>query len=494
MESTESDIHLDNLLEEAMEEIYDVTGDQKVSSEEDQVENAELEELEELDESTETGKGYNVQTSIVIPVEFSKIAVDFIQDITTTFPEYEAIVKKWWGMEDYTTRQTLDLFNYCYRIYPPRFTDIIYQNNEIFSLDSDINVDFLPGISFKSIMECEEITENTRTTIWKYLQMILLSVVGSGNNKDGMNGEMQKIFKGLDEDTFKGKLEETVQGIQSMFEKSKATEEAREARQTDASGEEASAEEEDADEGSSTFNFQEQLEGMMQGKIGKLAHDIARETTNSIDMDQFEGTENAGEVFNKIFSGSGNLMGLVQNISSKLDNEIKSGNISHSDLMHEATGLLQNMQGIQGVPGMENIQSFINTAMQGAASAAASGESPEEGGDSGSSLDFQSMVESMMGGQSGRGRDTQTRVDTNAVERHQKKTNQITQMKQRIERKKLQQALLAKQIEDAKKEAENSVLSEDEIQKWVEEEDAKIAAKETADKASSKKKKSKNKK
>ena len=150
MESTESDIHLDNLLEEAMEEVYDVTGDQKVSSEEDQVENA---ELEELDESTETGKGYNVQTSIVIPVEFSKIAVDFIQDITTTFPEYEAIVKKWWGMEDYTTRQTLDLFNYCYRIYPPRFTDIIYQNNEIFSLDSDINVDFLPGLSFKLLFK-----------------------------------------------------------------------------------------------------------------------------------------------------------------------------------------------------------------------------------------------------------------------------------------------------------------------------------------------------
>ena len=53
MESTESDIHLDNLLEEAMGEIYDVTGDQKVSSEEDQVENAELEELEELEELDE---------------------------------------------------------------------------------------------------------------------------------------------------------------------------------------------------------------------------------------------------------------------------------------------------------------------------------------------------------------------------------------------------------------------------------------------------------
>ena len=36
-----------------------------------------------------------------IPEEFSKIIVDFINDIKNTFPEVEKLIDKWWKPKEY---------------------------------------------------------------------------------------------------------------------------------------------------------------------------------------------------------------------------------------------------------------------------------------------------------------------------------------------------------------------------------------------------------
>ena len=52
--------------------------------------------------------------------------------------------------------------------------DILYENEEMFT-DVSMNTMFLPNIEFKQIWK-EDISDNTRKTIWKYLQLILFSV------------------------------------------------------------------------------------------------------------------------------------------------------------------------------------------------------------------------------------------------------------------------------------------------------------------------------
>ena len=123
------------------------------------------------------------------PAEFYKIINDFTNDIINTFPEYKLIIQKWWepkncdDIEDDAEKEAAILedkaqraayvFNHCLKVFPERFVDILYQKQELFSDDAILNTEFLPGIVFKSLLMCD-ITDKTRETIWKYLQLILL--------------------------------------------------------------------------------------------------------------------------------------------------------------------------------------------------------------------------------------------------------------------------------------------------------------------------------
>ena len=67
------------------------------------------------------------------------------------------------------------------------------------------------------------------------------------------------------------------------------------------------------------------VSGMMDGKLGCLAREIAEETARDLNMDM-EGAENVGDVFKKLFKNPGKLMDLVKNVGGKLDEKIKNKN------------------------------------------------------------------------------------------------------------------------------------------------------------------------
>jgi len=98
------------------------------------------------------------------------------------------------------------------------------------------------------------------------------------------------------------------------------------------------------------------LSGMFSGKLGNLAREIAEETAGELDMDM-DGATDAKDVFNKMFKNPGKLMGLVQNVGNKLEEKIKSGDISQTELMKEASEMMNNMKNI---PGMGDMQSMLN--------------------------------------------------------------------------------------------------------------------------------------
>ena len=182
-----------------------------------------------------------------VPDEFKKVMTDFINDFTTTFPEYSDKLKDNFVVISVKTdgnvvaEEMLDegrvktLYEYSKTVYPARFFDILYKNADIFKKESEdngasagagadastsasvnVNVNFLPDINFREVWNTPDISNNTRDTIWKYLQLILFSIITNISDRDSF-GDTAKLFEAINEDELKNKLEETIKNMQDLF-------------------------------------------------------------------------------------------------------------------------------------------------------------------------------------------------------------------------------------------------------------------------------------
>ena len=281
--------------------------------------------------------------------DFKKIVIDFCKDLLNTFPELKSTLNENINIlltsEDNNADELLFVYNYCKSIFPERFFDILYQNTEIFN-DDNINTYFLPDIDFSVLWKTNDITEKTRETMWKYLQLILFTVINDVSNGDCF-GNSAKLFETINNDEFKTKLEETIENMKTLFNSDKNTD----TNINDASNI-------NLEDLPNAENIHEHISGMMDGKLGKLAREIAEETAGIMNMDM--NMENGGSIndaFKQMFNNPNKLMGLVQNIGDKLDKKIKSGEISESDLLEEASEIVKKMQ---TMPGMNDIQSMLS--------------------------------------------------------------------------------------------------------------------------------------
>ena len=75
-------------------------------------------------------------------------------------------------------------------------------------------------MAFKYLYNCEGVSENTKKVLWKYLQLMLFTIVGNIEDKSTF-GDTMNIFEGLDENILKEKLEETMTNISGVFDKMK---------------------------------------------------------------------------------------------------------------------------------------------------------------------------------------------------------------------------------------------------------------------------------
>jgi len=284
------------------------------------------------------------------PEEFYKIINDFTTDILTTFPEYSGLISKWWNRpsenpEETKKKEVLFVFRHCVKIFPERFFDILYKNAELFSEGSEITTEFLPGIVFKQLWVCD-ISDSTKETIWKYLQLILFSVIGTVHNKSEL-GDTAKLFEAIDEEELKKKLQETLEGMQNLF---------------DASGSNVDNKDSTPFSGVNMENMpnaeqlHEHIHSMMGGKLGKLAMELAEETANDLNLDM-ENTGDAKDIFQNLFKNPAKMMNMVKNIGGKIDEKIKSGELKESELMQEGMDLLNKMK---DMPGMGNMQQMFS--------------------------------------------------------------------------------------------------------------------------------------
>ncbi len=295
-----------------------------------------------------------------IPNEFNKIINDFISDIVTTFPEYSGLIKRWWtrtsvSVEDETNprakAEIAFVFRHCVKVLPERFFDILYKNADIFKEDSAINTEFLPGIVFKQLWACD-ISDNTRETIWKYLQLVLFSVIGSVHNSAEL-GDAAKLFEAINEDELKDKLAETLENMQSMFDTFTANNSNNEAQDQD-TNDSTNDSTNDKEGMPNVEELHKHIHKMMEGKLGKLAMELAEETASELDLNIDE-TKDAKDVFQKLFKNPGKLMNMVKNIGGKIETKIKSGEIKESELMSEGMDLLNQMKNMPGMGDMSKV-------------------------------------------------------------------------------------------------------------------------------------------
>uniref|UniRef100_A0A6C0DBA2 Uncharacterized protein n=1 Tax=viral metagenome TaxID=1070528 RepID=A0A6C0DBA2_9ZZZZ len=321
-----------------------------------------------------------------VPSNFKSIINDFTRDLTTTFPEYSYLWSKWSG--EISDDDTRELFGYILTIYPTRFFDILYENDTIFKIDDETDVSFLPNVNFRLLYNCEDITENTKKSIWKYLQLILFSIVGAIKDKTNF-GDTSNIFEGINENELQDKLAETMnnmtdffKNLEESFEKAtgddtevpnlvdpdiempnmeKMQKDMENAFENIFKNMESTDQTDGDSDTKSSFpkmsglpdikNIHEHLKTLFEGKIGKLAKEMAEEISEEFSSELGEGSENiknTQDAIKHLMKDPTKLMGLMKKVGNKLDSKMESGEISRDELMKEAQGLLGKMKDMGG--------------------------------------------------------------------------------------------------------------------------------------------------
>ena len=342
-------------------------------------------------------ESYNENVSepigVVMPTNFISVIMDFVNDLSTTFPEYNYLWDKWISKE-VTVKEYENLFLYCLKTYPERFFDILYQNEEIFEPTNTTTTLFLPMVEFKMLFTCDNITPTIKQTIWKYLQLVLMTIMSSIKEKSDF-GEAANIFDGINEEELQDKLNDTIESLGDFFKSM----ENQDSNKTDSMGQEDSspmdnmksesfenmftnmaeqfgAFDKNSEEGSHKSNIpsaddiNDHLKGIFNGKIGSLAKELAEELSDDImgllgGEEANAGVKDTGDIFKKLMKNPKKIIDLLKTVSTKLNTKMKSGNISQEELMKEAGDLIGKMKGMGGKGEFSDILKNLTKNMAG---------------------------------------------------------------------------------------------------------------------------------
>ena len=299
--------------------------------------------------------------------EFIKIINDFTGDLKVAYPELN---------DQFENIDYEAYYNYCKNLYPENFFNVLYENDEL--LNSDESKYLLPNIDFHKIMKDETLSSQSKKTIWKYLQLILFCVCNNVNNKKEF-GDANYLFEAIDENELHNKIQETmsemkniffnasdnsgenhfdeftsafndISNLESMFEDVNMSDNSG-STMPDSSGENMFENMMDPDK------LKEHLSGIMNGKIGNLAKEIAEEATKELGLDGENMDETKQQDFMKnLFKNPTKILSIVKNIGSKLEEKFKSGEMKESELLEEAQEIMGKMK---DMPGLKNMMSSM---------------------------------------------------------------------------------------------------------------------------------------
>ena len=301
-------------------------------------------------------------------IEFSKIVKDLLNDLLNTFPDKtENIILKDENMvrimkyefnkenteleEEFITSATI-LYNFCKNVFPLKFFDILYQNEEIFSNETELFL--LPNINFVELY-FDTTSNQTKETLWKYLQLILFTIITNIQDKESF-GNNEKLFEAINSDEFKNKLQETVKSMENLFSQNEFVDSSDNSPFENIFGS-MNIDPSNIDNLPDTDTIHDHINKLINGKLGNLAKELAEETTKDLDID-LENVSDVNDVFKNLFKNPGKLMGIVNKISGKLDEKMKDGSLKESEILEEASEIFKN---IQDMPGMGNFKDIFKS-------------------------------------------------------------------------------------------------------------------------------------
>jgi hypothetical protein len=280
-----------------------------------------------------------------IPENFKTTVNDLLSDLNATYPEHASLWQEWTGADD---DKLIKLFEYMTSVFPERFFDILYQNDDIFVKDCVTNVCFLPGVDFKLLYNCEGISDNTKKTLWKYLQLFLFTTIGSIDDKSKF-GDAADLFNGINEDDLQSKLKETMEGITGFFGDMGMDGKGNASSGTDSSNNKTEFTFDASDNVPDMDGLHEHLKGIFDGKIGGLAKELAEEISGEFEDMMKGGDEKSSEdIMKKLMKNPKKMMDMVKTVGDKLQKKMDSGDISKDELMQEAQEILAKMKDMGG--------------------------------------------------------------------------------------------------------------------------------------------------
>jgi len=243
----------------------------------------------------------------MIPPNFFKVVKDFIIDLFGTFPELKEN-QDLVNIHDKNETDAMEsyqvIFDTMVTTFPQHMMDILNEKESMFETCCIL----FPNVDFKDLWS-KNITDKTKNIIWKYLKLLIFIVIGHMDIGD----DFSKMLQGMD-------LQKSVEEIKSFFESN----------------------------GGDMPDMHDHMEGLMNGKLGSLAKEIAQEVI---------GGEGEQEAFQSMMKDPSKLFGLMHTVGDKLDKRIKSGDLKESELISEAAEMLQKMK---DMPGMKQFETMFN--------------------------------------------------------------------------------------------------------------------------------------
>jgi len=302
----------------------------------------------------------------MIPDGFKHLILDLSNDLYTAFPEhmnsFNAVDCNVFHFA--TTRDTccpkrmLAEYQHCCDTYRQHFFDILYENETLFGGDNALF--FLSGVDFNELWKTPDLTQQTRTTLWKYIQLILFKVVEQTDHSSDF-GNSEAFFEAIDDEALKVKMTETLDDIKRVFENMGGDAECDTTDETPTTATPPRFTENMPD----TEKLHEHLSGLFKGKIGTLANEIMEETRDEwetefgIDFDNEESTsqdaQTINDVFSKLLKDPLKLVNLIKKIGSKLEEKIKNGDVKESELLEETAEMMKNLKNTPGLKDMEKL-------------------------------------------------------------------------------------------------------------------------------------------
>ena len=282
---------------------------------------------------------------VVVPKGLYQIISDMVKDILVTFPEEKAGLNTDLAFivnNPHTTDTTIDhesiirVYEFCKQRYPPHFLHIMYQNEELFNIES---VELLPGMNF-SIMWKLNISNTTKETIWKYLQLVLFNTI-SADLDGAINSNMFK-----DNSELNSKMADMLSNVQEYLSKQSDIATATDTDNTDKPACNVPTEL-PTDGSSDTKSDTEKVDmnKLLGGKLGEMAREIASE---SADLFSSENGESVGDALKNMLKNPSKMVNMFKNVGDKLESNLKSGKISETDMLMEASNVLKSLTSIPG--------------------------------------------------------------------------------------------------------------------------------------------------